>query len=137
MINKQELVTILKEQHRELKVSLVGALDSIKNDSTEDSLNFLIKFKIDLLKHLELENGTFYPDYLNISKDQEKIKKFVEEMVLIGEKVMEFLNKYDSTEKISIVKEDFEIELKSIIDTLKLRIETEEEGLYDIYVLSN
>lgn len=133
MINRQELVQTLKGQHRLLQADLGEAIKGVDSGMIKETLNSLVKFKADLVVHLDLENGTFYPDYLKNSNEQEKIKKFMNEMIAIGETVMGFLNKYDTVEKITEAKDTFSPELKKIVGALNLRIEMEEEGLYDVY----
>lgn len=136
MIDKEELINILREQHRELQADLRGAVHGAEKNLFQETLNLLLKFRKDLETHLELENGTFYPDYLKINNDDAKVKIFVAEMVMIGEKIFEFLKTYDAVEKISVAGGVFRGDLEKIISMLNLRIEMEEEGLYDVYVAS-
>jgi len=47
---------------------------------------------------------------------------------------MSFLDKYSTPEIIRNSSTDFKQELSGIIQTLKLRIETEEDGIFEIYL---
>lgn len=144
-MNKKELVTTLIEQHRLIQADLLSAL---KKAQTEVNNNKKIisegiifdfkKFNRDLTAHLTLENGTFYVNYLNKQKqagqDTTKTEKFIEEMNKIVTTVNQFLEKYNTAEKIEKNFIDFEKELETTINTLNLRLETEEEGVYQIYL---
>ena len=139
-MNPQELVTKLKEQHLTLQADLVSALEYARVPETIDGvliLEVLRKFKTDLTEHLQLENETFYPDYFNkkslLNSDVDSEQIFHEKMNEIGTAVMNFLDKYSIPESLNNPSE-FKAELSGIIDTLKLRIETEEEGIFDIYL---
>jgi len=129
----QELVSTLKAQHRSLQADLSAALDGT------NSALALTKFRNDLLEHLQLENEVFYPDYLEKQgkkgEDVTKTKEFIKQMDDIGNVVMAFLNKYNAAEAITATTEDFKKELETIIRTLNLRIETEEEGVFGLYLL--
>lgn len=139
MIDKASLVKTLKDQHRNLQSALVNTEKELSSGSTENVIKLLANFRTDLIIHLELENGTFYPDYLRITEekggDTEKIKGFIAQMAEIGEKVIAFLSKYITTDSINSNKQDFAKELEKITSTLNLRIQMEEEGIYDIYLV--
>lgn len=134
MINRQELVATLEKQHRGLQADLTQAMQNAEKSLLSEVVETLGKFKDDLDAHLDLENNTFYPDYLALTKANEKVKKFIDEMIVIGEEITAFLNQYDQPEKISASGDKFIPELERITETLNLRIEMEEEGLYDIYI---
>jgi regulator of sigma D len=133
MINPQELISTLKSQHRTLQADLALVLKDVS------PLPDLIKFKNDLLEHLKLENEVFYPDYIDKKtkrgEDVVKTKEFIRQMDDIGKVVMGFLDKYNTSEMINASASDFNKELPNIISTLNLRIETEEEGVFDLYLL--
>jgi len=142
MINPEELISTLKTQHRTLQADLAQAL----NDATSGTggkgatiVSALAKFKTDLLEHLKLENGEFYPDYLEKKikrgEDVTGTKEFIRQMDDIGKAVMGFLDKYNTAESIDVSLPTFQEELPGIIRTLNVRIETEEEGVYGIYLL--
>ena len=134
MINRRELIDTLEKQHRGLRSDLKQAMQNAKKTLLSETVETLGKFKKDLAEHLDLENNTFYPDYLALTKANEKVKKFIDEMIVIGEEITAFLNQYDQAEKISASGDKFIPELERITETLNLRIEMEEEGLYDIYI---
>jgi hypothetical protein len=132
-MNPQELIATLKSQHRELQADL-----AIESEKGEDIAPRLSKFKVDLLGHLKLENGIFYPDYLDRQTKRggevENIKQFIKQMDDIGKTVMAFLGRYAFPEVINQNLPTFRMELASIVSTLNLRIEAEEEGVYDLYL---
>lgn len=140
MIDKKQLVEIMKGQHRTLQSDLIEAKNNADIDSFEKVDEYLKKFKIDLKTHLDLENGTFYPDYFKVSEEKgtniEKIKSFISEMVEIGVKVTKFLDRYSNVQSIQSDKVIFTQDLELITKTLNLRIEMEEDGIYDIYAVS-
>ena len=142
MINPQELVSTLKSQHRTLQADLALATEDAKSDTESKGvsiLSSLTKFKNDLVEHLKLENEVFYPDYLDKKtkrgEDVTNTKEFIRQMDDIGKVVIGFLEKYNTSEKINAAVSDFKKELPNIISTLNLRIETEEEGVFDLYLL--
>ena len=135
MEDKRNLITILISQHRALQEDLKAAAGEINGGKAADKiLADLMKFKADLVKHLELENGVFYVELLAEMKkkgqDITKTEQFIDEMKAIGDTVMKFLESYDSEAKISQGMENFQTELPQIIDALNLRIESEESGVY-------
>jgi regulator of sigma D len=139
-MNPQELIVKLKEQHLTLQADLASALEYANSLDGMDSrviLEVLQKFKTDLTEHLQLENENFYPDYFNkkslLDSDVDSEQIFHGKMNEIGTAVMNFLDKYSTPESLNNPSE-FKTELSGIIDTLKLRIETEEEGIFDIYL---
>ena len=145
-MNKKELVTTLIEQHRIIQADLLSALKKALtkvNGNKKMILGGILldfqKFSKDLATHLALENGTFYVDYLSKQKqagqNTAKTEKFIEEMNRIGKTVYAFLEKYNTIEKIEASFSDFGKELESIINILNTRIETEEEGVYQFYLM--
>ncbi|MCA9359030.1 hemerythrin domain-containing protein [Candidatus Kaiserbacteria bacterium] len=141
--NTQELIETLKSQHRKIQSDLRAAYDELKSEGETPSSAIvadLSRFKKDLEEHLKLESEEFYPDYLAKKEargeDTDSAKKFIRMMDDIGEVVMAFLYKYSTEEAVENSRDTFEDELLEIIDTLNTRIETEEQGVYDIYLLS-
>ena len=138
----QELIATLKNQHRILQSDLLRAVNHLVPPvdviKAKDIVGDLEKFQKDLVEHLELENGVFYPDYLDRKvkrgEDVESLKKFIDEMIGIGNAVTAFLEKYQQEDTISGSSNSFQAELHQVIATLNTRIETEEEGIYDIYL---
>lgn len=141
-MDKKELVEKLISQHRKLQADLSNALiisRTEKNNAGEIIIKNLLKFKQDLDEHINLESGVFYVNYLDkmkeMGKDTANTEKFIAEMKEIGNKVYAFLDKYNSKEAIDTSLENFILELKLMINVLNTRIETEEEGVYDLYLL--
>ena len=141
-MDPQELVTMLKEQHRMLQSDLAAALENSKietKESLESVVSGLVKFRSDLLAHMKLEGEKFYPDYFEkkIAKGEsvENGKKFVKEMDDLAKTIIEFLDKYIVAGSIETSPVDFRKELSSMISTLNVRIETEEEGMFDFYLM--
>ncbi|XOU94985.1 MAG: hemerythrin domain-containing protein [Candidatus Kerfeldbacteria bacterium] len=133
---KKNLITTLVAQHRELQNNLKCVADQLKIELPEISKinECLEEFSVNLTEHLKLENDTFYVNLLKVMKekgqDTTKTEKFIAEMNDIAIVVMEFLNKFKGEEKIKAQIDSLKNELPAIIDTLGLRIETEEAGVY-------
>lgn len=53
----------------------------------------------------------------------------------IGYGVNEFLLKYDTPEEIEDISRDFVSDLSYIISALNIRIESEEDGVFEFYLL--
>jgi len=137
MNTPQELVDTLISQRRQLQADL-GQVSAAKSPETIEKL--LAVFKTHLATHLNLENGVFYPDYLNKKikngEEIESTKEFIGIMNDIATKVTGFLDTYSHPApqfSLAIFKTD----LSKIIDVLNSRIETEEDGVYDIYLSLN
>jgi regulator of sigma D len=140
MINSQELVSKIKSQHLILQEDLAFLLEDSKlKVNGEKIISQLIKFKNDLLNHLELENKQFYADYLDKkmkrNEDIESTEEFIKQMNDISKIVINFLNKYNSPEIIEQAFSDFRKELLEVSGVLNARIETEEEGIFDLYLM--
>ncbi|MFA4942240.1 MAG: hemerythrin domain-containing protein [Patescibacteria group bacterium] len=140
-MNPPELIAQLKNQHATLRSDLAAALleiDSAHDNQGELIVLDLVKFKADLLNHLKLENEVFYPDLLakknKMGVDVLDTKHFIAQMDEIGIVVMGFLKKYEFPATITGSLPDFKKELLEIIETLNLRIEIEEEGIFDVYL---
>jgi len=141
--NPQELITTLKAQHRGLQSDLTNVLGELKSETVLNAsavISKLAKFKEDLIEHLKLENGEFYPDYLHKKEIKgeniAQTKEFIGVMENIGKVVIAFLDKYDNIEAIESSRLVFDNEFNNIIRTLNTRIETEEEGVYEIYLVT-
>lgn len=140
-MDQQKLISTLKSQHRTLQEDLSLALSkanlAIENKGEAIILD-LVKFKDDLMGHLKIEKEIFYPDYLDKKikrgEEVESTKKFISEMDDIAKVVMSFLDKYASPESVDKFSADFSEDLMKIIVTLNMRIETEEEGVFDVYL---
>ena len=130
------LVSIMIKQHRGLQedLGLVAKDLEEKELDAKDVSRLLGKFTKDLTEHLELENNTFYVQLLEKMKekgqDTAKTEQFVGQMKDIEKVVVAFLEKYGSAKSIEEKVEEFKAEFKNIVDTLVLRIESEESGVY-------
>lgn len=136
-MSDQELILLLKSQHLNLQKDLANVLEGINLDDKKNlTVLYLDKFKTDLLNHLKLEDEEFYPAYFKKSQhNKEYAQKLVLQMSQIVEVVMKFLKKYESLVEITNNKNNFKSELLEIINTLNIRIETEEDGIYDLYLV--
>jgi hemerythrin-like domain-containing protein len=137
----QELVETLRAQHRTLAADLTQALDAAKEQSVvkdEQVLAYLTAFKVDIVKHLELEDGEFYPDYFEKKNKLRENTEFAEDleqkMTAIAGAVTGFLEKYSTVEAIAAARDGFAFELKGVISTLTARI-TVEDDLFELYLL--
>ena len=136
MTDEKNLVSTLIAQHRDLQKDLGLVIDELKNDSPDSNeIDKLLKqFTTDLNVHLELENNSFYVELLQKMKekgqDTAKTEQFIAEMGEIGKAVMAFLGKYGDASSVESQITDFRTELSDIINTLNLRIESEEAGVY-------
>ncbi len=142
MMNKEELIAKLKVQHRELEINLHNALslcDGAHENAGEQIHTELERFQNTLTEHLTLEDTTFYPEYFKmkiaIGEGVESTQAFFEEIKSIGAKVNSFLNTYNSPEAITTSLDLFTQDLKSITAVLRVRLETEEESVYEIFLL--
>jgi len=140
-MNPQDLIATLKSQHKLLQSDLASTLEEASNQNwinSEKISELLTKFKTDLLEHLKLEDEEFYPNYLskknNLKADITSEDAFYKQMDDIAKAVTSFLDKYSTPEIIRNSSTDFKQELSGIIQTLNLRIETEEDGIFEIYL---
>ncbi len=141
-VNEQEIVCTLVFQHQVLRSDISTIFTH--TSSTEENraalvLADLLKFKIDLLAHLKLENETFYVDYLDQKRkahqDVEQLQIFIEQMDVIGKVVTLYLNKYSTADNIAEgLGDGFEKRLNEIADMLSVRMETEEGRVYRAYL---
>lgn len=125
-----------------LQSDLSSVLENSKvetKESLEDVVLGLTKFRSDLLAHIKLEGEKFYPDYFKKiianGEDVENGKRFIKEMDDLAKTIIEFLAKYTATGSINASAADFRKELSAMISTLNVRIETEEKGLFDFYLM--
>lgn len=136
----KELIEFLKSQHKDLQEDLGLALEKTSHggEQGERIIVDLTSFKSMLLGHIEIESEVFYPDYLKKQEFKgDKIEdtiKFIKEMDIIAEKVMAFLDKYKTPKSIDKNIKTFSIDLSNIIATLNMRIESEEDGVFNLYL---
>ena len=134
-----DIVSIMIKQHRELQKNL-GDVDVLLHENDvqvnkiEELLNVFVK---NLSEHLELENNTFYVELLEKMKkagyDTEKTEEFIVQMKDIEVKVIGFIEKYKLSFSIKSELEDFKVEFAEMVIVLRLRIESEEAGVYGLY----
>ena len=116
------------------------ALHTSQNDYEAKEIHLLLeKFAEDLTQHLHLENDIFYVELLKKMKERgqntEKTELFITSMKDIEKEVFAFLNTYNDSDKITHFFDGFRHDLPLIIETLSLRIETEEAGVYSYWGL--
>ncbi|MCX6795136.1 MAG: hemerythrin domain-containing protein [Candidatus Falkowbacteria bacterium] len=138
-MSDQELILLLKSQHLNLRKDLSDVLEGINSDNKDENdltvLN-LNRFKNDLLDHLKLEDEKFYPAYFQKSQyNKEVAQKLMLQMNQIAEVVINFFKKYENLAEIIDNKNYFISELLEIVNTLNIRIETEEEGIYELFLV--
>jgi len=132
----KNIVLRLVGQHRLLQSDLgVVAKELAKSHSSVIVISAALKtFASDLSEHLKLENDYFYVELLKKMEakgdDTENTKKFISEMAIIGEAVKAFLAKYNEEAQIETGITEFESDFGSIVETLNIRIEAEESGVY-------
>ncbi len=135
-MDKQNIVSTMIKQHRVLQKEVGLVMEIIREDKidAEKIIQGLKQFKKDLAEHLELENEVFYAELLKEMKakgqDTEKTEMFIDEMNDIEKVVVAFLEKYKDGKSIKEKIAEFKKEFPGIVDTLNLRIESEEAGVY-------
>jgi len=140
MVNKKEIVTKLLGQHRKLETDLITIQEKIGIETIDAQFvsSNLVKFHKDLLEHLTLENDVFYKELLlemeNSGIDTSNTKEFIKQMHEIGTKVLAFLSTYEIPTNVISNGETFKKEFSVIVETLKLRIESEENGVYSYWL---
>lgn len=132
----KNIVTTLVQQHRGLQQDLGAVAGELGREAPEyRKIDADLKqFSSDLSAHLELENHTFYVELLKKMKeknqDTQKTEKFIAEMKDIEKVVLAFLQTYSTYSSIMNNIENFKKEFPVIVETLNLRIESEEAGVY-------
>lgn len=140
-MDKQILIATLKKQHHALREDLALVSEALKvetRESQENIVTILARFKQNIIKHVALEDEKFYPSYFKkmrvIGSDVTVNKEFIREMARLIEMVINFLDAYNTWENIASAPLECKKQLKQITDMLNVRIEIEEETLYDIYL---
>lgn len=136
MEDATNIISKMTSQHRVLQKHLSDAMSlssSIEPDCPEID-RILKQFNKDLSGHLELENNVFYVELIEKMRkknwDTAKTEQFINAMKDIGKIVISFLERYKDDKIIKSEMAEFRPELKSIIDMLNLRVESEEAGVY-------
>lgn len=138
---KKTIITIMIAQHRTLQKEVSAVVEILKSEKidVQKIMAGLEQFKKDLVEHLELENNTFYPELLRDMKqrgqDTIKTEQFIVEMKDIEKVVVAFLEKYKDVSSLKEKMDEFKKEFPEIGETLALRIESEEEGVYSYWGL--
>lgn len=136
MLNKKNIISTMIDQHRLLQKEVKSISDILTNDSVDTiTVNIILsEFKKNLEIHLTLENNVFYVELFKEmeSKGQNTsdTKDFIDQMKDIEKIVIGFLEKYNSSDSVKNNIVDFKKEFVSIRETLTLRIESGEEGVY-------
>lgn len=138
-MDEQALVTSLKVQHRSLERDLEELARLVSGEGAAlDIVGRLSGFRSDLSAHLTLEDGMFYPSYkekiAGHGMDIAGVEEFIRQMGLIAADVTAFLDEYATPQAVDASREAFAMKLRTITETLADRIETEEEGVYDVYL---
>jgi hypothetical protein len=136
MESLNNVTVVLIDQHRGLQKCLGETKDLTQFTKPELSMiiSSLKSFNSDLLAHRHLEEEVFYPELLRRMKaddlDTFKTTEFIKEMEDIGVLVAVFLAKYLDDVILEKKLIDFIEELDNITETLNIRIESEEAGVY-------
>lgn len=132
----ENILETLKEQHRDLRKLLEGAMVEAKKEkpSGVNAVHFLGEFEILLKEHLILEDGTFYPKILEKLRSKgmatSSTEEFIKHMGVIAKDVYEFLDKYKNPDIIEGDIVTFRQDLEKITEALVLRVTSEEDGVY-------
>ncbi|MEK6938816.1 MAG: hemerythrin domain-containing protein [Nanoarchaeota archaeon] len=132
------LIKALKAQHREI-LSLFDALAVYMAGEAVPTIEVMLNLKnlkALLLKHVELENKSLYPE-LNSAKDRkirETAKIYSEGMLKIGQQVFAFFDQYLHLKVSELqINEKFKMDLKQINLIVAGRIKAEEKILFPLY----
>ena len=134
----EKMVEVLVSQHDELR-TLLGQMEqcALHSDEYAQIVNLQEAFLKKLEGHLSLENGFFYPKILEGMKRKDtpseqidKTKLFISKMKEIEVQTIQFFDTYKTAAEIGANKESYVHDLKDIMSTLVMRIESEEEGVY-------
>ena len=135
--NHNECIPELKTQHREIMeyADKVLELASAHNPNIAPKIkNALDAFEDSLNNHIIFEDEHLYDVAIKVAAsnedEMEKITEFRAEMSRITQVVIDFLSRYDSSDKIAENIETFGKDFGKIFGILMLRIETEELSEY-------
>jgi hypothetical protein len=126
----------LTRQHQEIEASMDYVMNIINEKKVEEKA-FDIAMELNKLAgklkiHLISENNFLYPDLLKSSNTplKELAENFMNEMIPIGDKFMEYKDNYNTKSKILSDVDKFIKETKEIFKLLKTRLEREDKELY-------
>jgi len=137
-MNRGEKMNIdnLTRQHQEIEASMDYVMNIINEKKVEEKA-FDIAMELNKLAgklkiHLISENNFLYPDLLKSSNAalKELAENYMNEMVPIGDKFMEYKDNYNTKSKILADVEKFIRETREIFKLLKTRLEREDKELY-------
>ncbi len=137
-MNRGEKMNIdnLTRQHQEIEASMDYVMNIINEKKVEEKA-FDIAMELNKLAgklkiHLISENNFLYPDLLKSSNValKELAENYMNEMVSIGDKFMEYKDNYNTKSKILADVEKFIRETREIFKLLKTRLEREDKELY-------
>lgn len=121
---------------------LAEVSETLKEESDkrgQNCFNELLRFKSVLNSHMEIENAQFYPDYIRAKKERgesiDGTKKFIQEMDDIANGIDQFIETYHSEAIILENEAIFQKDLSRLQSTLSVRIDVEEEGLFEVYLV--
>lgn len=131
-----QLLTNLKKDHRILLNQMHSLSEAAKSKDLEHLPLLLDIFRSTMLAHVSQEIIKLYVYLLgNLPHDLEQykhIRTFRKEMDAILIDILNFLDTYKDVEKIE-QGQNFQNDLKQIIDMFSLRIEKEENILFPLY----
>ncbi len=137
-MNRGEKMNIdnLTRQHQEIEASMDYVMNIINEKKVEEKA-FDIAMELNKLAgklkiHLISENNFLYPDLLKSSNValKELAENYMNEMVSLGAKFMEYKDNYHTKSKILADVEKFIRETREIFKLLKTRLEREDKELY-------
>ncbi|GAB6074980.1 hemerythrin domain-containing protein [Nautilia lithotrophica] len=132
---EDKLITELKHDHQNL-FSLYHKIEkNLYKEQFDKIPEILKKFHYEYRLHIIYEDNYFYTYMKSKYKNNEKILEFInnkqEEMKSISKAIADFINRFDSVNKIKT--DQFKIELQKLGKALKSRVEFEEKELYTLY----
>ena len=138
----ESIVSILKQQHAELFSNLnniSSALGVSSNVDMDKIFKILDMFKTNLIEHLKLENEVFYVQLLEKMRQKEldtrKTEEFIAEMKNIEREVLVFFEEYKDIDSARNDLGAFKNKFEELKEALRLRIESEEMGVFSYWEL--
>ncbi len=132
-----ELIRSLKRHHRELFKIYEKINDLVNKNKIEKIPEFLEKFYYRYKQHILYEDNYFYAKLRELYDDDIEVRLFIRskrrEMDSITNVLVNFIEKYDTSDKIAANYDEFKSEFYHLGDVLNERIEFEESELYLLY----
>lgn len=135
-VDHADLLRTLLKQHSGLRQNLNHIDSIIRKDGTDAAPLFaeLELFKTTLKTHLELEDGTFYPELLRMMRekgmDTAQTEDFIAKMKEIGEAVSAFLADHGTSEQVLADWKKVRERFDAVDLQIRKRMYAEEEGVY-------